>query len=79
MAGLVLEAFQQDPGANDADDAWLASSLETLRNNALANDADDAWLSHSHVSFVQPSNRPVLSHVASWHSVHVSGHWDSDM
>ena len=30
----VLEAFQENPGANDADDAWLAWFLKALQEDA---------------------------------------------
>ena len=47
MACLVFEgpkALQKDLGANDADDAWLASQLKAFQKDLGANDADDAWL-----------------------------------
>ena len=31
-------------GANDADDAWLASQLKAFQKDLGANDADDEWL-----------------------------------
>ena len=47
MACLVFEgpkALQKDLGANDADDAWLASQLKAFQKDLGANDADDEWL-----------------------------------
>ena len=44
MAGMVLEAFQEDPGANDAHDAWLSRPVKTFQTGPGPNDADDAWL-----------------------------------